>query len=147
VDRPAKKRIGDVGRLSCGPKIAGDHLLGTPRRIRPYQTLGDLHVEMGHEPVAGPDGEPPEAYRRRLDLRSGVAGVEYPAGGRTVRRECFASQEDDLLALRIEPAEGTVSTAVTVDRPQDARSATEDNRLRLRGGVVDVPEEEAGPGG
>lgn len=135
------------GRHGRAEEIAERHLLGDPPRIRPYQTLGDLHVEMDHGPVLDSAPPAPEEYRRWLDVRSGVAGVEYQAGDRAVRRECLASAEDDLIAFRVEPATGTVSLTVTVDRPRDARSATDGDRLRLRGGVLDFPDAEAGPGG
>jgi alpha-L-fucosidase 2 len=128
--------------------IAREHLLGDPERIRPYQTLGDLGIKM--DSTAGDDsgsGRVPADYRRWLDLRDGLAGVEYRTDGAMIHRECFVSHADDVIALRIE-ADEPLSLRIGIDRPQDARSETDgDDRLRLRGAVVDFPEAKTGSGG
>jgi alpha-L-fucosidase 2 len=150
VDRTnpeAAEHLGEVRRLlfegehARAESVAETHLLGDPERIRPYQTLGDLELHADEWAAT------PERYERWLDLRAGTAGVEYAVDGGTVRRECFVSHADDLLALRIE-SDGPISVTLSADRPQDARSDTaDDDRLRLRGGVVDFPDKETGPGG
>ena len=59
-----------------------------------YQTLADLLLDFSH-------GDTAEDYRRSLDLDTGVARVEYRAGGVRYTREVFASQPDQAIVLRL----------------------------------------------
>ncbi len=72
--------IREVRRLLADGKpreaevLADKSILSIPRRLPPYQTLGDLHLRFaGH-------GSPTN-YTRSLDLDTGIARVEYTSGG------------------------------------------------------------------
>jgi alpha-L-fucosidase 2 len=61
-----------------------------------YQPVGDLEIRH-----ADPDA-PAVSYRRTLDLRDGVARVEWTARGHRSRQEVFASVEHQVLVVRLE---------------------------------------------
>ncbi|MFB6138074.1 MAG: glycoside hydrolase N-terminal domain-containing protein [Halobacteriaceae archaeon] len=140
------------GEHEAAHEVADEHLLGEPRRLRPYQAFGDLHVAL-------PGHDDPDDYTRALDLETGVATTSYAVDGTTYRRECFASAVDDVVVYRVvADADGSDDTAafdarVSLSREQDARSAAVDAsvgadepELVLRGQVLDLPEFEHGEG-
>ena len=108
--------------------------LGRDRRgYGAYQPLADLRIETAHgthpargdrdaHPVtssgAGPQAEPGEGgaapgYRRRLDLRTGLASLRYDWAGVGHLREYFASCPDGVLVLRV-TADQPAAVACTV---------------------------------
>ena len=133
---------GDYAQASA---LAEKSLLGTPPRIRSYQPLGDMLIDL-EDVRAGGAGE----YVRDLDLRNGVASVvcETPEGV-AVRREVFASAADDVLAVRIEAGRGAaLSGTIRLTRARDAATkAVSANELVLSGQIVDRPDPLSGPGG
>ena len=59
-----------------------------------YQPLATLHI-------IDRDGGDYTGYRRELSLDSAIAHVYYKKGGTTFTRECFASNPDKVVAMRI----------------------------------------------
>lgn len=81
-----------AGRHQEAEQIAEAHLFGEPRRMKPYQTMGDLWLTFeGHEGVTG--------YQRRLDPASGIATVDYRYGLAQYHREVFCSAVDQVLVV------------------------------------------------
>lgn len=76
-------------------KLAGETMLGVPHRVKSYQSLGDLFLEFSH------DGDV-TAYRRELDLDTGIAKTTYRYGDVNFSREVFATAVDNLIVVRIE---------------------------------------------
>jgi len=131
---------GEYGQASA---LAEKHMLGTPPRVRSYQPLGDLLIEL--------DGvQAGSGYERALDLRDGIASVvcEAPEAVK-VTREVFASAADDVLAVRIEAGRGAkISGSIRLTRARDAATkAASTNELVLSGRIVDKPDPLSGPGG
>ena len=57
-------------------------------------------------------------YSRKLELETGIARVEYKAGGVRFTRECFASYPDRVLAVRLEASEkGALSFSLAPEVP------------------------------
>ncbi len=80
------------GRHEEAETIAEAHLFGEPKRMKPYQTLGDLWLTFeGHEGVTG--------YLRRLDPTTGIATVDYRYGLAQYHREVFCSAVDQVLVV------------------------------------------------
>ncbi|WUJ68232.1 glycoside hydrolase family 95 protein [Kribbella soli] len=93
--------LADVRRLLLEE---GDRLAATERTralqgplVESYQPLADLVIRS-----AGVGAD----YRRSLDLRTGIAGVEYTVDGTRFRRETFVSTPDQVMVWTI-----------TADRP------------------------------
>ena len=74
--------------------FGAQHMLGVPRSQAKYQRLGGLVLRF-------PGHESPSAYRRQLDLSTGVVSVEYQVGDAVFRREVFASHPDQVVVIRL----------------------------------------------
>ncbi|WP_406046790.1 glycosyl hydrolase family 95 catalytic domain-containing protein [Kribbella sp. NBC_00889] len=93
--------LADVRRLLLED---GDRLAATERTralqgplVESYQPLADLLIEAPGEP---------QDYRRSLDLRTGIAAVDYMVDGVRFRRETYVSTPDQVMVWTI-----------TADRP------------------------------
>lgn len=74
-----------------------------------YISAGELILNFSH-------GEEVQNYRRALDLRKGIATVEYSAEGISFCREYFCSAADDITVIRITSnAEGSITLDGTLD--------------------------------
>ena len=109
-------------------KLAGETMLGIPERIKSYQSLGDLFLEFSN------DGNV-TAYRRELNLDTGIVRTTYRCGDVNFTREVFASTVDNLIVIRFEcDAPAQLAFDATITREQDAAvAAIADNILRLDG--------------
>jgi alpha-L-fucosidase 2 len=131
------------GEYAKASALAEKYLLGTPPRIRSYQPLGDLWIDIENAPSG-------RTFERSLDLREGMAGVVSGNGaGRELRREVFASAVDDVLVVRLEAVGGgTVDARIRMTRARDASTeAVAANELVLAGRIVDAADPLSGPGG
>ncbi|MFC9692337.1 glycoside hydrolase N-terminal domain-containing protein [Kribbella sp. NPDC056951] len=88
--------LADVRRLLLAD---GDQLAATERTrdlqgplVESYQPLADLLIQTVGEP---------DDYRRSLDLRTGVVGVDYTVDGTRFRRETYVSAPDQVLVWTI----------------------------------------------
>ena len=117
---PEVRQLLFEGRFAEATDLTHQHLLGKPERIRPYQTLGDLWLDLGDHPSVAD-------YRRELDLETGLARVSYRAEGADFSRELFVSAPDQVLAIRLTGSEpGRVKATVRLTRPADARAEVRD---------------------
>jgi alpha-L-fucosidase 2 len=93
-----------------------------------YQTLGDLLLDFR-------PGAAVEDYRRELNLDTGIARVEYRAGGARMVREAFASQPAQAIVVRIESDRpGAVAFAARLQREENAKvDYAAPNRMVMRG--------------
>ncbi|MCX7030997.1 MAG: glycoside hydrolase family 95 protein [Spirochaetes bacterium] len=140
----------EARRLVFERKFAEAHRLVAERMLggwgQAYEPLGTLHVVVGLEPRAGSEflrrmrREPPQGYRRSLDLDSAVATVEYREGGRNFRRECFVSAPDQVVALRLSVDSGTMDLAVILESELRHAVSTQVSTLLLSGRAPDWSE-------
>ncbi len=117
------------------------YFLGTPPRIRSYQTAGDLFF-LSEDTLS-----PVTDYRRELLLEQGVARVVYRCGPVTYEREIFVSAPDDVLVMRMRALGGVVGGRFLLERDRDAATRVEGDRLVMTGQIVDPPDTLRGPGG
>lgn len=97
-----------AGDYAGAEKLAASHLQSEPMRQMSYQSLGDLWLDL-HD-VNETDVTD---YRRSLDLDSAIATTRFIAGGRTIRRDVFASHPDGVLVVRIE-SDQPISMSVSI---------------------------------
>ncbi len=128
------------GEVERAQALAEEKMMGDPIRLRPFQTFGNLYLEMDHDSVTD--------YQRELDLSAGIVRIQYDHEGTTFNREYFASAPHDAIVIRI-TADGPTDMAATIGfhREQDARDAARDDTLFLRGTVSDPPADNRGEGG
>jgi len=86
--------------------LADKAMIAVPRRMPPYQTLGDLTIDFTH---AGQAAD----YVRVLDLNEAVSRVRYTVGGSFYTRETFASAVDGAMVMRITIAPSTADANVS----------------------------------
>ncbi|MCC7493995.1 MAG: glycoside hydrolase family 95 protein [Fimbriimonadaceae bacterium] len=90
---PEVRRLLAAGEQAAAEQLADEALFGEPKRMKPYQTLGDLELSFeGHEGVT--------AYSRELDLATALARVQYRLGYGVYDREAFVSAVDQVLVVR-----------------------------------------------
>ena len=108
------RRLLLAGKVREAEVLADKSIISTPRRLPPYQPLGDLRLRF-LEPANATD------YRRERDLDSGIVRVSYQAGGVRFTREVFASAPDQAIVVRLTADKpGRLSFAMTLAREADA---------------------------
>ena len=92
-----------------------------------YQPLGDVSLTFEH-------GDVGRAYRRELDLRTGIARVSYRVGDTTFTREAFSSHPGQLIAIRLTADHpGRLSFLASLTSPHRSHTAGAAGDLRLIG--------------
>ena len=117
----ALKNLPEIRRLILNDslteavQLANKTLLGTPPRIRSYQTLGDLYIEY-------PSGTPVSHYKRELDIRTGICRTSWEANQTQYLQTVFASAPDNIIIIRLQ-AKGRdkLNLSVSLTRQQDAQ--------------------------
>jgi len=112
------RRLLFAGKPKQAEELADRTIIAIPRRMPPYQPLGDLILAFsGHEG--------PIDYLRELDIDSAIALVSYTSNGRRYTREVFASAVDQVIAVRVTcDKPSSVSFSATLTRQQDSRTWT-----------------------
>ena len=131
---PEIRRLLAAGKPVEAEALADKAVIAVPRRMPPYQTLGDLAIE---QPAAVDVGD----YRRELDLRDAIARVRYRAGRTVYMREAFASAVDGVLVIRItRDGPDPLNLSLTLSRVQDASSSADrHDTIRLDGQAIAQP--------
>ena len=116
---PEVRRLLGEGRVAEAEALADKAMISIPRRMPPYQTLGDLVLRFqGGGAVSG--------YRRALELDGARAIVEYRSGDTRFSRTVFASAVDQVIVMRIvADRPGQVTFSFTLRREADATVKTE----------------------
>ena len=116
---PEVRRLLAEGRPAEAEALADKTIISTPRRMPPYQTLGDLvlRFEAGGEATA---------YHRELTLNDAITRIRFRAGGAQFTREIFATAVDQVIVVRITADRpGAISMSATMTREADAAARTE----------------------
>lgn len=104
-----------AGKPAEANEYATDRMQGMFRRITPYETAGELFLD-----IHGDGCSAYTDYQRRLDMERGVVTVSYKIGDVRYEREYFASYPDNVIAGRISASEkGKIS--FTADYKREAR--------------------------
>ena len=143
----AAKHLKEIRRLLLAQendkarKLADKYLLGTPPRIRSYQTLGDLNFEFSYGEEAG------AGYYRALNLADGISSVRFKAGKTTFTREAFSSASDNVIVVHLKSdKKAKLNFSVSLTREKDAETRpADDNTLLMLGQILDEDKPERGP--
>ncbi|HSV12741.1 MAG TPA: glycoside hydrolase family 95 protein, partial [Tepidisphaeraceae bacterium] len=102
------------GKSDEAAKLIGADMMGVPARIKSYQPLGDLLIDV-------PNLFSAENYRRDLDLTTGIATTTYKVGDTTFTREVFASYPAKAIIVHLSADQpGKVNAHLTMAREADA---------------------------
>lgn len=111
--------------------LASKTMLGHPKGIKPYQSLGEIWIETPHTKVSD--------YLRKLDLNTAVTSVEYVYDGVKYTRESFASMADGIIVMHYTADQRKkINFSLGLKREKDAvcrASKTDKNSLILSGRV------------
>jgi alpha-L-fucosidase 2 len=139
INPGAAKAIPEIRRLLSEGKpveaeaLADKTVVSIPRRMPPYQPVGDLAIRF-------PAGDSSE-YRRELDLGDAIARVRFRQGDTMFTREVFSSAVDQVIVVRISgDRPGRVSFSATLRRERDAEVRTEGNDVVMEGRAIPVGE-------
>ena len=122
---PEIRRLLFAGKPAEAEAIADKTIISVPRRMPPYQTLGDLSI---HFQI---DGEPSE-YRRELSLDDAIARVRFRAGGVLYTREVLATAVDHVIAVRVSANRpGSIGLTAAMSRERDASARAEAPNLAI----------------
>jgi alpha-L-fucosidase 2 len=128
---PEVRRLLFAGKVREAEELAEQSIIAVPKRMPPYQTLGDLYVTLhGH----GRE----EDYARELDIDAGIARVTYSWDGARYRREVFASAVDQVIVMRLTcDRPGRISFKATLTREQDSMTRVKSpDRVALEGKAI-----------
>jgi alpha-L-fucosidase 2 len=122
--------------------LASKHMMGRPRGVKPYQSLGELWID---SPVLNASN-----YVRNLDLSTAVAATTFSADGVNYRREAFISPVDKVLVVRFTASQkAKLSFAMTLKRQQDATCTADpkDPNALVLSGTLPVKDKDGRPRG
>ena len=128
---PEIRRLLFEGQVKEAEALAEKSMLSIPRRLPPYQPLGDLHIRFsGQESIDG--------YRRELDLETGIVQITYQSGDANYTREYFSSAVDDVIVIRLfSDKPGLISFTTTLTRESDSRiSVIDPDRVIIEGEAI-----------
>jgi alpha-L-fucosidase 2 len=92
---PVVRHLLKVGKAKEAEDVANLNMMGEPSRLKPYQPLGELRVDLEkHDTFTD--------YRRELDLDDGIVRVFYRIGETRYIREVFCCAPDQVLVVRLE---------------------------------------------
>lgn len=110
-------------------KLAAETMLGTPSRVKSYQSLGEVWFDTPQLNATN--------YVRDLDLSTAISTTEYIADGVKYKREYFATAVDDVVIMRITADKANkVNLSLALRRAQDAKTeALGSNALLMKGQI------------
>jgi alpha-L-fucosidase 2 len=119
------------GKVKEAEALAEKSILSIPRRLPPYQPLGDLRLRF-----SGLDNF--SEYTRELDLDSGIVRIAYRSGDARFTREIFSSAVDQVIAIRLTcDKSGRISFAATLTREADSQTrAIGPDRVVIEGEAI-----------
>lgn len=125
------RRLLFAGRPKEAEILAEKTIIAVPKRMPPYQPLGDLLLRFpGHENATD--------YVRELDIDSGIVRIKYRVDGVLFTREVFASAVDHVIVVRLNCNQpGRISFSTTLKREQDSETrAVNPDRLVIEGEAI-----------
>jgi alpha-L-fucosidase 2 len=129
---PEVRRLLFAGRFAEAEALADKALISVPRRMPPYQPLGDLLIQFR---FAGDFSE----YRRELDLDEAIARVSFRVEDAVFTREVFSTAVDQVIAVRLTASRrGAVSFSATMGRERDAHVRVDGPEIILEGQALTV---------
>ncbi|PYT18429.1 MAG: alpha-L-fucosidase [Acidobacteria bacterium] len=127
---PEVRRLLFAGKPTEAEAIAERDIISIPKRLPPYQSLGDLELHFAaHEA---------RDYTRRLDLETAIVRVEYRSGDGIFTREIFSSAPDQVMVMRLTcDKPGRISFRAALRREQDAQTRADGpDRIAMDGRAI-----------
>jgi alpha-L-fucosidase 2 len=125
---PEVRRLLFAGRAAEAEALADRAIIATPRRMPPYQSLGDFTIEFTTPGDAS-------GYERELDIGDAIARVRYDVAGTSFTREMFSSAIDQAIVMRLtKSGRGKIAFTARLSRERDASTrAAGPDRIVMEG--------------
>jgi len=125
------RRLLFAGKPREAEVLAERTMIAVPKRMPPYQPLGDLLLRFSGQESASD-------YVRELDIDTGVVRVTYRSGDTRFTREVFASAVDQVIVVRLTSDKpNRISFAATLTREQDSKTrAVNPDRVVIEGEAI-----------
>ncbi len=124
---PEVQRLLFEGRNGDARRLAKNKMMGSPMKVKSYQTLADLHLDFS-------DAERVEGYRRDLDLTTAISRTQYSVDGIKYTRDVFVSDPDQAIVIHLTANKpGKVNFTAKLARLNASTASGPDNRLILKG--------------
>ena len=142
------KNLPEVQRLLFENKnneavtLAGKNMMGIPRGVKPYQSLGELWFDTPELNA--------QNYVRSLDLGNAVVTTEYTSNGVKYTRETFASAVDNVIIVRLSADKtGKINGTFTLKRAKDATCTPHpsDTKSLILKGTIPTKDKKGNPRG
>ena len=123
---PEVRKLIFEGREEAAHELIEKHFISGPHGMR-YLTLGSLKIDFNHI------GSDIHDFRRELNIGNAVATTQFACDGTTYRRTVFASQEDNVIVVRLS-AEGKnkLSFSIRHDVPFEVEHSVGNHQLTAR---------------
>jgi alpha-L-fucosidase 2 len=116
---PEARRLIFSGKYREADQLVNSKMIARPRGQMPYQTLGDLLLELPAPPAVS-------NFRRDLNLDTAIAEVTYTVGDVTFTREVFATPVDQVIVVRLTATKpGQIHFTASLRTPQQATASCE----------------------
>ena len=142
----AAENLGKIRELILNHKyaeaksLAAEVMVGTPPRIRSYQTFGDILLDYDIKDTTN--------YRRSLDLSRGIYSTTFTSQGIDYEQTSFASAVDDVITTLIHSSQqGALNLHVRLQREKDVTTRVEGNEIIMEGQIIDEDDPRTGEGG
>ena len=123
-------------------KLASETMLGLPKHVKSYQSLGELWMDTPHKEA--------QNYVRSLDLSTAVATTNYTSDGVNYTREYFASGADNVIIIRLTAdKKNKINCDLTLKRAENAecKGIASDPYSLLLSGTLPIKDKENNPRG
>ena len=124
---PKVRRLLFEGKNVEAKRLAGNSMLGIPKRIKSYQTLCDLFIDFEDTDIVS-------GFRRDLDLTTAISRTNYKVDGVEYTREAFVSSPDQAVVVNLKASQpGKINFTARFSRLKATTESASDNRLVMRG--------------
>ncbi|WP_163325385.1 glycoside hydrolase family 95 protein [Draconibacterium mangrovi] len=133
---PEVQRLLFEGKNNEAVKLAEQHMMGRPRGVKPFQSLGELWFDT---PILNASN-----YVRSLDLATAVTTTSFSANGAEYTREVFISPVDQVMVVHFTTkCKDGIHFNLTLKRQKDAvcESVSDDSNSLLLKGKIDRKDE------
>lgn len=137
---PKIQRLLFEGKNNEAVKLAESTMMGNPKNIKSYQSLGELWFDTPELSA--------ENYIRSLDLSTAISTVKYTSDGVNYMREYFVSSPDSVIVIRMKSdRKNKINLSLALKRAQDAKSQKWGNNGLLLSGRVSTKDKNGNPRG
>lgn len=143
----AKKHLPEIqnaifeNRLEEAKDLATKYMVGTPPRIRSYQTLGDIFIDYSFTE------KDVKKYNRVLDLTYGIHTSEFAVGDNKVEQRVFVSADYNAILIEVSSKE-RIDFSIEMLRSRDVNEYGHDkNSIYYNGQINDEESPSEGPHG